>query len=82
MSSPEAEDALDDEERVLNLGPDLRFGPVLRPLFLVDDAVMPVNRLAIFPRRITLSLNPGPPPFPWSVTNVCPIPLAIRGRRE
>ena len=60
----EAEDALDDEERVLDLGPDLRFGPVLRPLFLVDDAVMPVNRLAIFPCRITLSLNPGPPPFP------------------
>jgi hypothetical protein len=73
----EAEHALDDEERVLNLGPDSRFGPVLRPLFLAGDAVMPANRLAIFPRRITLSLNPGPAPL--SATNSTP---AIVWRRD
>jgi hypothetical protein len=36
------EDPLDDEERVLDFGSNLRLGPILRPLRLIDDALVPV----------------------------------------
>ena len=45
----EAEDALDDEERVFDLGPHFRLGPVLRPLRLVDEAIAPVTAIGEIP---------------------------------
>src|SRR5664279_2196661 len=47
----EAEHPLEDEERMLDSGPDLRFGPVLCPFSLVDDAVLPVAAIGEIPRQ-------------------------------
>src|SRR5262249_39191281 len=46
----EAEDPLDDPDRMLDFGPHLRFGPVCRALDLVHDAAMAVAAIGEVPR--------------------------------
>jgi hypothetical protein len=59
----EAEDPLDDQERMLDFGPDARFGLVLRPLNFVDLAFASVAAVGhilcvrcTFPNGVTLTL--------------------------